>query len=333
MLSSKKYIQRLLLIMSITYISLIGYTLQDNNSDVISYENNVSFDSQYPLPYTNRISFDAKIKFVREHIDVSSIDTLIVGSSIGLNNIQGAYLEKVSKKCHKVLNFSVYESSALQVEQVLELIDAFPHLKRVIYSAQFSDFSHASKFKDYHPKVISKYLSHTLNAIEEAKFIFNASKNIPFLLKREKEWKEKHGQNNKFTYLGFDHTGSVPLHIYGDDIIKRRWNEPHAPVQNAKAFKALTRIIKKVRKIGVEFYLIQQPYRQKLIDKDPILVYFMKKFPLNLNVLVSKAGGKFFSLHQRLHLGDEYFADRSHLNDKGSIITAKEIAKIIDKVE
>jgi len=301
--------------------------------EIISYKNDITFDKKYPLPFTSRISFDAKIKFIREHIDVKKIDTIIVGSSIGLNNIQGTYLEKASNECQGVLNLSVYESSSAQVEQVLDLLDAFPNLKRVLYSAQFSDFPHTSLFKNYKPKLITKYIAHTLNPIQEAKFIFDASKNLPFLIKREKEWEEKHGHNNQFSYLGFDSTGSVPLHIYGKDIIQRRWKEPHAPVQNPKAFEALIRVIKKVQDKGVKFYFFHQPYRQALIDGDSLLKNFMKKFPGNLKTLVTKEGGYFFSLHERLHLDDSNFADRSHLNDKGSIIVSKEIAKIIDKVE
>jgi hypothetical protein len=291
------------------------------------------FSKTYPLPFTNRISFDAKIKFIREHIDVKEIDTIIVGSSIGLNNVQGAYLEKASSKCKHVLNLSVFEASAVQVEQLLKLQDAFPNLKRIIYSAQFSDFQHASSFRDYHPKWISKYIAHQFTPVVEAKFLADAAKNIVFLEKREKKWHKDHSQNNKFTYLGFDHTGSVPLHIYGKDIIQKRWNNPHGSLYVARAFEALDRISKDAYKKGIKFYMVQQPYRQELIKKYKHIPAELKMFLHRITKIVSKNHGKVLSLYKELPLGDAYFADRSHLNDKGSILSAEAIGKFIDKQE
>lgn len=84
MLKSKTYLKILFVILGTILAMTIVYA--------------VDFSNKYPLAVTSRISFDAKLKFIREHIDVDTVDTIIVGSSIGLNNIQGTYLEKASKK-------------------------------------------------------------------------------------------------------------------------------------------------------------------------------------------------------------------------------------------
>ncbi len=291
------------------------------------------FSTNYPIAITNRISFDAKIKFIREHIDPDKVDTIIVGSSIGLNDVQGAYLEKASKKANHVLNLSVYEASAFQVGQLLLLTDAFPNLKRVIYSAQFSDFPYPSKFHDYNPKLLIRYMRHELNIFEYAKLMFGACKDLYFCYNREREWSEKHGQNNKFPYLGFDHTGSVPLHIYGDDIIQRRWSIPHGSTQNPGAFKAVERMTKRITDKGIKFYFVQQPYRQPLVDGYEHIQVLMKSFPKRISKIMRENGGYFLSLHEKLHLKDKYFADRSHLNDQGSAIGAEAIGKFIDETE
>ncbi|RUM74547.1 MAG: hypothetical protein DSZ12_05330, partial [Sulfurovum sp.] len=123
MLDYKVYTKRLFLMFAILLMVTASYVYY--------------FSKYYPLPVTSRISFDAKIKFIREHIDTKMIDTIVVGSSIGLNDVQGPYLEKASSEVAHVLNLSVYEASPVQVEQLLALVDAFPHLKRVIYSVQF----------------------------------------------------------------------------------------------------------------------------------------------------------------------------------------------------
>lgn len=292
----------------------------------------IDFSKKYPLPVTNRISFDAKLKFIRENIDVDAVDTIIVGSSIGLNNIQGTYLEKASKKCNNVLNLSVYEATTLQVEQLLELTDAFPHLKRIIYSAQYSDFPHAKTFKDYDPKFLIKYIRKELNPIAYQNLLFRSCQDLEFCITRQKEWKEKHGMNNKFTYLGFDSTGSVPLHIYGKDIIGHRWKNPHPGIMNPKSFEAVGRMAKRAQKKGIKFYLAHQPYRESLVKKHKgvknALIYFDDKS----NAVLNQYDGKLIQL-QALHLNDKYFSDRSHLNDKGSIIAAEFIGRFIDENE
>ena len=291
-----------------------------------------SFSKQYPLPITNRISFDAKLKFIRENINPDSVDTLIVGSSIGLNNIQGTYLQKASKKCKKVLNLSVYEATTLQVEQLLELVDAFPNLKRIIYSAQYSDFPHLHVFSDYNPKFLIKYIRNELNFFEEEKTRLRACNNIFFCINRALEWKEKHMRNNQFEYLGFDESGSVPLHIYGKDILSHRWRLPQPGIMHAKSFEAVLHIAKRLEKRNIKFYLAHQPYRQPLYQKYKKVRDAMTYFDKRIMDIFKQAKGKLIVL-QKLHLNDDYFSDRTHLNDKGSILTAEAIGKFIDKVE
>jgi len=174
--------------------------------------------------------------------------------------------------------------------------------------------------------------------VVEAKFLADASKDIAFLANRKKEWQVKHGQSNKFTYLGFDRTGSVPLHIYEKDTYNnpfnaKRWNNPHGSLYVAKAFEALDRISKNAYKKGIKFYMVQQPYRQALIKKYKHIPVELKMFLHRITKIVTKNHGKILSLYKELPLSDVYFADRSHLNDKGSILSAEAIGKFIDKEE
>jgi len=319
MLSSKIYLKILFSILGIILFATFAYA--------------VNFSKEYPIPLTSRISFDAKLKFIREHIDADAVDTIIVGSSLGLNNIQGAHLERASEKCKTVLNLSVYESTALQAEQILELTDAFPNLKRIIYSTQYSDFAHAKKFDEYDAKFLIRYIRKELNPVEEKGVILRACNDISFCLKRQKEWEKEHGMNNKFTYLGFDATGSVPLHIYGKDIIGHRWNNPHPNIQNPKSFEAVYRMAERAKNKNIRFYLVQQPYREPLAKNHKNVQAALDFFAKKNSEIVSKLGGKFLSLHETLHLDDKYFADRSHLNDQGSIIAAEAVGKFIDENE
>lgn len=319
MLKSNQYLKTLFSILSLIMVAVMVY---------IYY-----FNAHYPLPFTSRISLDAKIKFVRNHIDADKVDTIIVGSSIGLNNVQAPYLEKSSDKVHYALNLSVYEASALQVEKLFQLSEYFPHLKRVVYSVQFSDFQHASHFKNFDIATVGKYMTHTLNPFSSLKFVFDASKDLRALFKRQETWEEKHGKNYKFTYLGFDKRGSVPLHIYGKHIIQSRWAKPHGSRHLNEPFDAVDRMAKKAKEKGFEFYLVQQPYRQELIKKHWHIPAELNWFLKRVTSVVEKNQGHVLSLYKTLPLDDRYFADRSHLNDKGSILSAEAIGKFIDKTE
>jgi len=315
---NQTYLRILFSVLAVIMLVTVAYTLE--------------FSQKYPLPVTNRISFDAKLKFVREHINPDSVDTIIIGSSIGLNNIQGSYLQKVSSKCKSVLNLSVFEATALQAEQLSQLTDAFPKLERIIYSAQYSDFPHLKVFKDFDPKFLMKYMRNELNPLEYEALILRSCNNISFCLNREKEWVPKHMQKNKFEYLGFDASGSVPLSIYGDDIIKHRWRLPQPGIMHGKSFEAVYRMAQKASEKKIHFYLAHQPYRKPLFDKHKTVREAMHYFDKRINDIFSQVGGHLIVL-QNLHLGDQYFADRTHLNDKGSMMTARAIGKFIDKTE
>ena len=319
MLSNKLYLKILFLILGIIFSTTVAYSYY--------------FSKHYPLPITNRISLDAKIQFIYEEIDVKKIDTIVVGSSLALNNVDGAVLEKTSTKCKNVLNLSVWSISALEAEQLLTLAEVFPNLERIIYSGQFSSFNHAGRLKHFDAKFIKKYISHELNPVKYSAFILNACKDVSFCMNRQKEWEEKYNANNKFAYLNFDHTGSAPLHIYGKDILQRRWTQVDGATLNPNSLKALARMADKAYKNNIKFYFVQQPYRQAQIDKHKHLQTIMKTFPKTVEKILSPHHGMFLNLHEKLQLSDAYFADRSHLNDKGSKIGAEEIGKFIDKME
>ena len=290
------------------------------------------FSKDFPPPITNRISFDAKLNFIRDHIDPDTVDTIIVGSSIGLNNILGSVLEKSSAKVKHALNLSVYEATTLQVEQILELSDAFPNLKRIIYSAQYSDFPHARKYENYDPELLTRYIRKELSPLALSKLLFNACNNLLFCQQREEMWKEKHTQSNKFTYLGFDHTGSVALNIYSKQGVGGRWHLPHPGIMHAESFNAVERMAKKAQDKGIKYYVAHQPYREPLVKKHKGVRDALKYFDDRIELIMKKYNGTLIRL-QNLHLNDDYHADRSHLNEKGSTVVSQEIAKIIDQTE
>ncbi len=317
-MNSKIYLKRLFGIFTLILFIAVGY---------VTY-----FNTHYPIPITDHISFDAKLKFTREKIDPDKVDTLIIGSSIGLNDLLGSVMEKESKKIKKVLNFSIYGATTLQAEQIMALMDAFPHLKRIIYSVQYSDMPHTWKFKDYDPQTLVKYMRHELNPFAYLKLVFHACSNLAFCYEREKKWIPDHMRTNTFESLIFDSSGSVPLHIYGKDIIHHRWHLPHPGIMHGESFRSVGRMAKKAKEHNVKFYVVHQPYRQPLYDKHKSVRDAMAYFDSKVTEMIKPYGGRLIRI-QPLHLGDKYFSDRTHLNDKGSPIVSQYVAREIDKLE
>lgn len=290
------------------------------------------FTQHYPPPFTNRISLDAKLKYIRNNIDVNKVDTFIVGSSIGLNNVIGSILEKESKRVKHAVNLSVYEATTLEAEQLIKLTKAFPHLKRIIYSAQYSDLPHPWRYENFNAKEYTQYMNHTLSWWGLLNMYFKACNNLLFCYERSKKWENKHMQPDKFTSLLFDHTCSVPLKIYKQKGVGGRWYIPHPPIMHGESFRALNRIAKEAQKRGIHFYVVHQPYRPELYKKYKSVRGGVAYFDQKVTKAIKEYNGTLIKL-QNLPLNNSQFADRTHLNDRGSAIATKAIAKAIDNTE
>lgn len=290
------------------------------------------YSKYYPIPLTSRISLDAKLMFIRDMPNREDIDTIVMGSSIGLNNVNGPALEKESKTIKHLLNLSAYSMEISHTSKLVNLFSLFPNLKRVIYSAQSLDFTGITPYEQPDMQMLKEYIQLGKNSTN-FKFISYTFKNFINIVKRRLLWKETHLQHNSFLNLDFDYTGSAGLHIYGKDIIKRRWNNPFVVKTNKGSYIALEKMIKALQKKHIKFYLFLQPYRIPLVKNDPKLRSILHNFHNQATLVVNHNHENILNLHKKLHLKDKYFADRIHMNDTGNVIISKEISKYIDAHE
>jgi len=291
------------------------------------------YAKSYPIPLFHRISLDAKMKFVRDMSNRDSIDTIIIGSSIGLNNIQGIVLENSSKKVKHVLNLSALGLTTTQVEQLSKLFSLFPNTKRVIYSTQFEDCSGAFFLEDKDIDFSEKYIHLGKNTIDLTYSLYTFKHFIEFA-KNHWNWEKEYAPNNTNHGLSFDRSGSVPLDMFGKDINHKMFATPPLDTKLYKEnFFALEKMIKDLQSKKIRFYLVAEPYRQYMIDHYDDIRVAREKFIKTMKEITIKNGGKFIDLHPKLHLSDDYFADREHLNSKGSVLTAKEVSRFIDANE
>ena len=292
-----------------------------------------NFVQTYPAPITNRISLDAKLKYIRDNVNPNDIDTIIVGSSIGMNNVIGSILEKNSSVVKHAINLSVYEATTLEVEQLLELSKFFPNLKRIIYSAQYSDFPHPWRYQNFDANTLGAYMTNKLSTLRVLKLLFKACNNLPFCYERAEKWNTKHQNPKEFTSLLFDHTCSVPLQIYREKKVGGRWYLPHPGIMNNESFKAVERIATMAKNRGLKFYLAHQPYRNELYKKHQKVRDAISYFDKKIDKIVKDYNNSYLIKLQNTPLTNRDFADRTHLNAKGSAIVTKEIAKFIDSKE
>ncbi len=292
-----------------------------------------NFSQKYPLPITDNIFFDAKIKFIKDNIDIKRVDTLIIGSSIGVNNLSGKILQGHSQRVKYILNLSIHGAYTKRSEQLYTLIDIFPNLKRVIYSTQYTDMGVTHKYKKFNPELIKLYLKNKLSLYEEIKLLFKSCNNILFCINREKIWTKEYQQKDKFTSLVFDSSGSVGLEIDKNNTDKGRWSGAQPGYMPEVSYEAIGKMANIAYLKGVKFYLIQNPYRKKIIERDKRVKNSMSEFALKVKYIVNSNGGIYINLHKQLNLSDNSFADRSHLNRIGSRKTAIFIAKFIDNYE
>jgi len=291
------------------------------------------YAKSYPIPLFHRISLDAKMKFVRDMSRKDRIDTIIVGSSIGLNNIQGVVLEDSSEKIEHVLNLSALGLTTTQVEPLLKLLSLFPNTKRVIYSSQFEDWCGAFSLDDKEIDFAKTYIELGKHRIDLT-YTFYTFKHFVEVAKRHWEWEKKYANNKTNRGLAFDHTGSVPLDMYGENINHKMFSTP--PVnkklsrQNAPTLERMTKMLQTKH---IRFYFVAEPYRQYMIDHYSDIRRMREKFIQEAKQITLDNKGKFIDLHPKLQLGDKYFVDREHVNSKGSALTAKAAAAFIDESE
>jgi hypothetical protein len=176
-------------------------------------------------------------------------------------------------------------------------------------------------------------MRHELNPLEHFLLIFHGCNNLLFCYERQKNWEKKHGKPNIFTSLLFGAGGSVPLHIYGKDIIQSRWRIPHPGIMRGESFAAMARMAQKAKEKGAKFYIVHQPYRKGLYDSLDKVKGAIAYFDRKASQAIAPYPNAYLIKTQHLDMCDKYFADRTHLNDQGSAYITKYLAKQIDSLE
>lgn len=278
--------------------------------------------SNYPLRFTDSISYDTKLKFLHNDKLFKQADTLIVGSSMGLNNINSSIIAKNTKNIHNVTNISSWGLQTTEVEELLNSID-LKNIKYVIYSTQMIDFVNPD-LKHIDPNQIKEYTEGSKSYPNYLHMI-----NIIYL-KQIYMYDAEYMNRNKYTYLKFNKYGDVNLDFNTSYINKDRWDVPDSVILSKECFESLERINKSLKRKNIKLIVAIPPYRKKVLVKSQKLIIASNDFERKLNAMSKYSNFLFVNLHNQFDSDDSCFVDRSHLNTKGAIKYSLKISEYIN---
>jgi hypothetical protein len=285
-------------------------------------------EKYHPLRISDNVAFDAKVRFLKDNNQrLLSSDTAIIGSSMGLINLHGATLEETSKKINRIINISSWGEQVLQVEQELHLIEDNKIIKYVIYPIQMEDFSF-DRLHDIDFAEVKKYINGEFTLYPYNRVFLN----IFSFLKAFYNYKSYHQTDHRYPSLLFDQTGGINYRIYGNNIEQERWMKNQAYGFNMKNFSALKRIAKNLETKNIKFIVVTTPLRLPLLETSPKWRKQFEEFTRLMEKTVAESSFHYLDLHHKLLLGDELFADSSHVNYEGSVLLAEKVASFVDTI-
>jgi len=283
----------------------------------------------YPLPVFSHVSLDAKLKFLNQTDRTMTADTIIIGSSVGVDNINGVLLEELSSKCHEVLNYSAWGLNPVQIEQLLPVILDNSNIRRIIYAVTPGDFTRGDPLGYYDERFVRNYIYNTLSLFDHLFLLNKAANNHRAYWKTIRNWKTRLQNEHIVTSLLFDKTGGVVLNIHDVDHKPTKKHAGYQQLDDA-AFQSLERIMQVVAGRNIKLYLAVTPQRQESLDEDVDLATNFSLFNERARKIVKFNQGYFLDMHARMELEDKYFVDNLHLNDEGASAVAEMLADIIE---
>ncbi len=266
-------------------------------------------------------SFNEKARWFKSH--KSNCDVLIVGSSMAVNNVDGLYLSEVLKR--NIQNLGSFGMNLSEVSILLNKLPISCRPRQVIVPIFRNDIINKwNKTIDW-----NRYI----NYIEGEAYATSYFLNMDLIYYFSTYYKRKiHQRNGNKTYqsLNFDGSGSVMLSSENFNIDSSRWIE----YQNDRVVKwsqlegiseNISTIVSSVHSFGAKVVFVKTPLTSASKE-------FYEKIDSSLwsyfSEIVKINGADFIDLNVRMTLGNDYFVDYAHLNEKGAravAITLKDL--------
>jgi len=276
-------------------------------------------DARYPPTITNSISFDAKIRFLRQNVRLFGARTVFAGSSICFNNVDVAYLNQRLPSAASFVNISAW---GLQIGSTRVFLDFFlkhaPDVHNVVLVGQIVDFKSSREGGLFDQEEVWSYIS-GMESIFFTVRHFNLRKSLENLWNFERLARS----NQSYDGLMFDETGTVMLDIPQTKLDGTRWNTYGLEVEtNAFAYNELEKICAKLRNSGIRCVFVVTPVRQAYRQHSNSF-NALAEFKGKVRGIVVRNGGIFVDADEQLRLKDDCFIDVMHLNHRGARMVAE----------
>jgi hypothetical protein len=288
--------------------------------------------TSFPPPIYHRISTDAKTWFLSSIKEKDSFKHAILGSSLGLNNLDGNTLEE--KLNEKVINFSSWGLTPKQTHQLSSVyLKYFDSIENITIVVQTLDFFTDDSLDDDDLTLMDHYFKHSFSS--QVNFYWKLLPRFRTQFKYWLNYNKNHMNPSRYQFLGFDNTGSVPLHIPQGNISNHRFNTPHQNLLKKDSFLTLRNLISFLKdEKALNVNILISPYRNKVIEKSETLSAqneFSRKEILEIS---HEFGIDVYDSQQDFGDKDHLFVDRSHLNPSGSkLLTIAYVDKLYSQRE
>ncbi len=277
---------------------------------------------EQPFRFSNSISYDVKLLFLHNNNKLlNESNTIVIGSSMALNNIDSSELI-TNSKYNSVINVSSWGLQVPEVYQLLRLLD-LSNKKYIIYSTQYIDFQYDIE-KNIDDNEVKKYIYNQFSFYPYVSTLNSFILNINNMINYDEQYKDK----NLYSYLVYDQNGDINFNFDNDRYInKNRWSDIEESTLNMKNFDTMIKLNHFLKTKNIELIVITTPLRKEIIN-NPVISHNFNIYTNTLESLSHKYNFKYLNTHNILDLDDSYFVDKSHLNYLG----AKKVTQLIEKV-
>ena len=308
----KKFIAKLVLLSGIIGAIIISWCMWQKN-DI--------------LTITNSISLDARL-YEMKNMDAEHFDVVALGSSMTLYQLDGETFVQHLNEGDGFYNFSAWGLQISDSRKLLEyLVEAYtPH--SVVIFGNIADFDEAAE-SIIDMKAVRNYLDD--NAWNDIR------NTLDFGYPNNRETKKmymdrRYAPTELNEDLRYDKWGGVLLNVYGEDILKARYDAYYTGEPRQLQYDELAYIAKYLADRGIKLYYVQTPCREHyLSERQGGYDIFVQHCDTCRDIIESN-GGYYQSFFDYNEYTDVYFADCIHLNKDGALKLTEEFCRWYDEI-
>jgi hypothetical protein len=272
---------------------------------------------------SGNVCLDEKVRFLRNS-PTKQCDVLVIGSSMALNNIDSEAMLKHLPLGTRLLNAGAYNMKISQTRALLECLLAVYRPRSVILVCGLMDFNKTGPT----PVLDSPELIQFINGSSSWVLVLLRHFDLQYYVKWSFRILQSRSSRKDYFSVMFDAWGSIPLEISFPKVDERRWNLKVDPEQLDPAeYEEFARVADVVRNKGLSLICIQPPMRQGAVPVGATAA--VDQHWRRMERVLGSRGFHLWNFNA-IGLGDEYFADYSHLNERGVVPFSEMLGRELD---